>query len=232
MARNRQRAKERQARRKSAQPRAPRPEGGQAKRAARPPEPAAAPAEPAAAPAEPAAAPAEPAAAPAEPAAAPPEPAPPPAEPAAAPPEPASPPQEPAPATDPPPDEEDIREEVDLHVGAPPEDLGRSDEVLDDEPDLDDDEHFDPAADHPEEDLVSTSSGPTGRRGGSEADHKDRPRFVQFLFAVRAELARVQWPDRQALTTLTGVVLGFVLIAGGFLGLLDAIFSRLIQAIL
>ena len=218
MARNRQRAKERQARRKSAQPRAPRPEGGQAKRAARPPEPAAAPAEPAAAPAEPAAAPAEPAAAPAEP--------------AAAPPEPASPPQEPAPATDPPPDEEDIREEVDLHVGAPPEDLGRSDEVLDDEPDLDDDEHFDPAADHPEEDLVSTSSGPTGRRGGSEADHKDRPRFVQFLFAVRAELARVQWPDRQALTTLTGVVLGFVLIAGGFLGLLDAIFSRLIQAIL
>ena len=47
-----------------------------------------------------------------------------------------------------------------------------------------------------------------------------------------AELRRVQWPDRQALTTLTGVVLGFVLIAGGYLGLLDAIFSRIIQAIL
>ena len=42
----------------------------------------------------------------------------------------------------------------------------------------------------------------------------------------------MQWPDRQALTTLTGVVLGFVLIAGGYLGLLDAIASRVIQAIL
>jgi preprotein translocase SecE subunit len=42
----------------------------------------------------------------------------------------------------------------------------------------------------------------------------------------------VQWPNRRQLTTLTGVVLGFVLIAGGYLGLLDAIFSRLVQAIL
>jgi preprotein translocase SecE subunit len=57
-------------------------------------------------------------------------------------------------------------------------------------------------------------------------------RFIQFLVGVWAELRRVQWPDRKALTTLTGVVLGFVLIAGGYLGLLDAIFSRIIQAIL
>ena len=56
-----------------------------------------------------------------------------------------------------------------------------------------------------------------------------RPRVVQFLVAVWAELQRVQWPDRQALTTLTGVVLGFVLIMGGYLGLLDAIFSELIK---
>jgi len=176
VARNRQRAKERQARRKSGPSEAPRPEETAA-------EPGAAPSEP-------------------------------------------------APETDATADEKEIREQVDLEVGAPPVDLGRSDKVLDDEPDLRDDEHFDSAADHPEEDLVSGSSGPTGRRGDSEADHKNRPRFVQFLFAVRAELARVQWPDRQALTTLTGVVLGFVLIAGTYLGLLDAIFSRLIQAIL
>lgn len=126
----------------------------------------------------------------------------------------------------------DVRDEVDLQAGAPPEDLGSSAETLDDEPDLEDDEHFNRADDHPEEDLVSAASGPTGRRGDSEADHKDRPRLVQFLIAVRAELARVRWPDRQALTTLTGVVLGFVVLAGGYLGLLDAIFSRLIQAIL
>ena len=58
------------------------------------------------------------------------------------------------------------------------------------------------------------------------------PAVIQFLIAVWAELQRVQWPDRQALTTLTGVVLFFVLIVGGYLGLLDAVFSKLIQAIL
>ncbi len=70
-----------------------------------------------------------------------------------------------------------------------------------------------------------------GRRGREDAEaHKHRSRVVQFLIAVWAELQRVQWPNRQALVTLTGVVLGFVLIAGGYLGLLDAIFSELIQA--
>jgi preprotein translocase subunit SecE len=72
-----------------------------------------------------------------------------------------------------------------------------------------------------------------GRRGREAHEvHRDRPRVVQFLAAVWAELQRVQWPNRQALVTLTGVVLGFVLIAGGYLGLLDAIFNKLIQAIL
>jgi preprotein translocase subunit SecE len=71
------------------------------------------------------------------------------------------------------------------------------------------------------------------RRGRDEAEvHRQRSRVVQFLVAVWAELQRVQWPNRQALTTLTGVVLGFVLIAGGYLGLLDAIFSEIIKAIL
>lgn len=118
-----------------------------------------------------------------------------------------------------------------LRAGAPPEDTGFSAEVLEYEQDLDesarDTEHFDPAEDQPEEELTEVAAR---RRDGE--DHKDRPRLVQFLVAVSAELRRVQWPDRQALTTLTGVVLGFVLIAGGYLGLLDAIASRVIQAIL
>ncbi len=121
-----------------------------------------------------------------------------------------------------------------LRSGAPPEDLGTSESVLEYEQGLDDQEdaeHFDPAEDHPEED--GPAPGPRGIRGSDdEAEHKDRGRLVQFLRAVVAELRRVQWPDRQTLTTLTGVVLGFVVIAGGYLGLLDAIFSRVIQAIL
>jgi len=130
------------------------------------------------------------------------------------------------------PDAAAARERAELEANAPPEDLGRSDEVLTPEPDLDDEEHFDPVEDEPEDEAEAAAAAPTGRRGSEAAQDTNRPRLVQFLFAVRAELSRVQWPDRQALTTLTGVVLGFVLIAGGYLGLLDAIFSRLIQAIL
>ncbi len=127
---------------------------------------------------------------------------------------------------------DDLFEEAQLEVGAPPADVGHVQVGPEDAPDVEDDpEHFDPAEDHPEEDAPATT-GPRGHRGEGAGEHADRPRFVQFLFAVRAELARVQWPDRQTLVTLTGVVLGFVLIAGGYLGLLDAIFSRFIQAIL
>jgi preprotein translocase subunit SecE len=135
-------------------------------------------------------------------------------------------------------------------AGAPPEELGRSDEVLEpvaapaDEAELEEDEDFDPELAYDAEEAgalepVEEEYAPRGRRGGDQdlggeptRRTRERPRFVQFLIHVWAELQRVQWPDRQALTTLTGVVLGFVLIAGGYLGLLDAIFSRLIQAIL
>jgi preprotein translocase subunit SecE len=57
-------------------------------------------------------------------------------------------------------------------------------------------------------------------------------RLGNFLRACAAELRRVQWPDRRQVAQATGVVLGFVIIAGAYLGVLDAIFSRLIKAIL
>ena len=147
-----------------------------------------------------------------------------------------------------------------LEAGAPPEELGRSDFTLEhDEALVDRDEHEaalddeeaadlseeqayeqieDWELDDPEEAVAERGAGESGyavrgRRGRAAHEaHKDRPRVIQFLIAVWAELQRVQWPNRQALVTLTGVVLGFVLIAGGYLGLLDAIFSKLIQAIL
>ena len=145
--------------------------------------------------------------------------------------------------------------------GAPPEELGRSDFLLEHdealvdrkehEAALDDDEAArlaeeeeayeeieDWEIDDPDADAAAAGAGEAGYavrgRRGREAHeaHKDRPRVIQFLIAVWAELQRVQWPNRQALVTLTGVVLGFVLIAGGYLGLLDAIFSELIKQIL
>jgi preprotein translocase subunit SecE len=131
----------------------------------------------------------------------------------------------------------------DMAVGAPPEDVGRTDSALRDEPELDeefDEEELEAEALReiedrelePEEEGVAEPYAPRGRRGDAVERAKDRPRFIQFLIACWAELQRVQWPNRQALTTLTGVVLGFVLLAGGYLGFLDFVFSRIIQAIL
>jgi preprotein translocase subunit SecE len=128
-----------------------------------------------------------------------------------------------------------------LATGAPPQDEGRSDTVIEDEAPLDEDEAYEELEDweleDPEEAVATRGAGEEGyevrgRRGHEAEVHKDRPRVIQFLIAVWAELQRVQWPNRQALVTLTGVVLGFVLIAGGYLGLLDAIFSEVIKAIL
>ncbi len=106
-------------------------------------------------------------------------------------------------------------------AGAPPEDAGRSDTVL--EPPA-------PPLEPSDEELLADKEREPG--GAREAEPAGRGRTLRFLASVWAELQRVQWPNRQAVTTLTGVVLGFVLLAGGYLGLLDAIFSRLVQAIL
>ena len=131
--------------------------------------------------------------------------------------------------------DQDALDLADLEVGAPPEDIGRSDRTLRDEPPppsfaADDEELADDHNGDPEE---AGTRGPRGVRGAREgADSHQRGRLVAFLVAVWAELQRVQWPDRKQLTQLTGVVLFFVLIVGAYLGGLDAIFSKLIQAIL
>jgi preprotein translocase subunit SecE len=67
-----------------------------------------------------------------------------------------------------------------------------------------------------------TSGAPL--RGGNRA--------VAFLRASWAELQRVQWPDRQQVFQATAVVLGFVAIAGAYLGLADYVAKEIVEAIL
>jgi preprotein translocase SecE subunit len=57
-------------------------------------------------------------------------------------------------------------------------------------------------------------------------------RAADFIRASYAELRRVQWPDRRQVGQGTAVTLGFVVVAGAYLGLLDAIWNPIIQAIL
>jgi preprotein translocase SecE subunit len=64
------------------------------------------------------------------------------------------------------------------------------------------------------------------------APRRSRGRVITFLGHVVDELRRVQWPDRRHVGQGTAVVLGFVVIAGSFLGLMDAIWKPLIEAIL
>jgi preprotein translocase subunit SecE len=140
------------------------------------------------------------------------------------------------------PERQELEDQVDLQVGAPPEDLGQSEfTTRHEEPDapdfeVDDEELADSGAGAP-----PATTGPRGVRGdgggrsgheASGAEHRERGRLLEFLKAVVAELKRVQWPERKQLTQLTGVVLFFVVILGAYLGALDAIFSKLIQAIL
>jgi preprotein translocase subunit SecE len=62
-----------------------------------------------------------------------------------------------------------------------------------------------------------------GRGGG---------RFINFLRASWAELQRVQWPDRRQVGQATAVVLGFVLVAGAFLGFADYVANEIVELIL
>ena len=69
-------------------------------------------------------------------------------------------------------------------------------------------------------------------RDAARAGRRKRGRVFTFLGHVVDELRRVQWPDRRHVGQGTAVVLGFVVLAGGYLGLMDAIWKPLVEAII
>ncbi|HEV3283241.1 MAG TPA: preprotein translocase subunit SecE [Solirubrobacteraceae bacterium] len=73
---------------------------------------------------------------------------------------------------------------------------------------------------------VAVAERPSGAplRGGNRA--------IGFLRASWAELQRVQWPDRRQVTQATAVVLGFVAIAGAYLGAADFVAKEVVEFIL
>ena len=97
----------------------------------------------------------------------------------------------------------------------------------------DDDDDFERAPDALEEAAVSArSTDPAVREEMRPGAHKDRGKVLTFLRHCIEELRRVQWPDRKHVFQATAVVLGFVLIAGSWLGLMDAIWQPVVNAIL
>lgn len=77
----------------------------------------------------------------------------------------------------------------------------------------------------PQAGAGDVAAAPTARRPSGS-------RLVNFAHGCVAELQRVQWPDRRQTGQATAVVLGFVVIAGAFLGLADTVAQRIIDFII
>jgi preprotein translocase subunit SecE len=81
------------------------------------------------------------------------------------------------------------------------------------------------------------TGGGRGDGGGEVARPSGAPlrggnRAIGFLRASWAELQRVQWPDRRQVFQATAVVLGFVAIAGLYLGAADTVAKEIVEFIL
>jgi len=115
--------------------------------------------------------------------------------------------------------------------GAPPDDLGTAPPHVDfdDDPYDDDDDDLEADSGSVDEHLGrgagDVAAPPVTRKGGLA-------RVPAFIRACWAELQRVQWPDRKQVGQATAVVLGFVVIAGAFLGLADVVAQRIVDLIL
>jgi len=94
--------------------------------------------------------------------------------------------------------------------------------------------------DTPASDNADAATVERGRLGQGAGDVAVTPnaqqpagfRLTNFIRASWAELQRVQWPDRRQVGQATAVVLGFVVVAGAFLGLTDVVAQRIVDFIL
>lgn len=87
-------------------------------------------------------------------------------------------------------------------------------------------------------DMDATTAPPpppatrTAPHPGEDSHGRGGSRFLNFLRASWAELQRVQWPDRRQVGQATLVVLGFVIVAGAFLGAADWAAQKIVDFIL
>jgi preprotein translocase SecE subunit len=100
------------------------------------------------------------------------------------------------------------------------------------------DEEFDELEDEVDDATLgeeAEKAAPPARRAPATpgaATRKGPGRFIGFLRASWAELQRVQWPDRRQVAQATGVVIGFVIIAGLYLGVADWVAKQVVNAII
>jgi preprotein translocase SecE subunit len=82
--------------------------------------------------------------------------------------------------------------------------------------------------------LVRRSTGGGDERAVAHPAKKPglATRLIHFLQGSWRELQRVQWPDRRQVIQATAVVIGFVFVAGVYLGVADTLASKFVNYIL
>lgn len=91
---------------------------------------------------------------------------------------------------------------------------------------------FDPEDGVPVSGESDFEPAPGGEVVGGEVTRSGGPRVIRFFRASWAELQRVRWPNRQQVAQGTAVTLGFVVIAGAYLGVADVAARALVNLIL
>jgi preprotein translocase SecE subunit len=92
-----------------------------------------------------------------------------------------------------------------------------------------------PVGDLDDDGDVDADDRALARTGGRQTAHPPKsggPRFLQFLRASWAELQRVQWPDRRQVAQATAVVIGFVIVAGAYLGVADWVAQKIVNIVI
>ncbi len=125
-----------------------------------------------------------------------------------------------------------------LAAGRPPadEDLERRDETKLDSADVESFDEEEPVdADDGSLALQAPDRAGRGRAAPERSLSRREPlgrRLIGFLQGSWRELQRVQWPDRRQVMQATSVVIGFVIVAGAFLGVADFLAGKLVSFIL
>jgi preprotein translocase subunit SecE len=100
------------------------------------------------------------------------------------------------------------------------------------EPDFDEDEDLDEDEDEEERRGRGRGASAPAVAHGRAPAARGPARFMAFLRASWAELQRVQWPDRRQVFQATAVVLGFVIVAGVYLGVADRVAQEVVNLII
>jgi preprotein translocase SecE subunit len=121
-------------------------------------------------------------------------------------------------------------------------------DVVDDDvdlPELADEEQFEELEDRVDDAEQAFEEGANGhvedgaelvatrrRRAARASQSRESGRLMTFLRGSWRELQRVQWPDRRQVGQATAVTIGFVIVAGAFLGLADFLASKIVDYII